>query len=152
MTRPDDASARGGPAEPDSGPKPFAWSGSGHVLVADDEPSVLAVTVRALERLGLSAVGVCDGQQAVDRFREEPARWRLVVLDLTMPRLDGAEAMSAIRSLRPDVPVVISSGYAADELSSRLPGGPGIALLQKPFTVRTLSESVRTCLGAPSTA
>ncbi len=152
MTRPDDGSARGTSTEPDSGPRPFAWSGSGHALVADDEPSVLAVTVRALERLGLSVVGVADGQQAVDRFREDPAHWRLVVLDLTMPRLDGAEALRAIRTIRPDIPVVISSGYAAEELVGRVPGGSDIAFLQKPFTVRILSESVRASLGPPDPA
>ncbi len=132
--------------EPDSGPRPFAWNGSGAVLVADDEPAVRMVTARGLERLGLTATAVADGDQAVETFRADPARWRLVVLDLTMPKLGGIEAMRAIRAIR-HVPVVLSSGYAEEELAAQLPDRDGIAFLQKPFTVRSLSEAVRQVLG-----
>lgn len=135
--------------EPDSGPRPFAWNGSGEALVADDEPAVRMVTVRALQRLGLTVTGVEDGEAAVARFSAEPGRWRLVLLDLTMPRMGGLEALVAIRAARGDVPVVLSSGYAEDELSSRVPDRSRLAFLQKPFTVRTLSEAVRQVLGPP---
>lgn len=143
---------QGNNGEPDSGPRPFAWHGVGEALVADDEPSVRLVTVRALQRLGLTVTGVEDGEAAVTTFRSDVTRWRLVLLDLTMPRLGGIEALVAIRALRADVPVVLSSGYAEDELGSRVPDRDRLAFLQKPFTVRTLSEAVRQVLGPPDGA
>jgi two-component system, cell cycle sensor histidine kinase and response regulator CckA len=145
----------GGPAnanrdEPDSGPRPFAWTGTGNVLVADDEPAVRTLTARALQKLGLSPLACEDGPSAVAAFSAEPARWRLVVIDLSMPGMDGVETLLAMRRVLPAIPAVISSGYAEDELLRRFPGCDGIVFLQKPFTVQTLSMAVRMALGAPT--
>lgn len=133
--------------EPDSGPRPFAWHGSGEALVADDEPAVRAVTARALERIGLTVTRCDDGASALEAFKVDPAVWRVVVLDLSMPRMSGAEALTAMRLLRPDIPAVLSSGYSESEMRDTLPGVSGIAFLLKPFTVRSLSESLRRVLG-----
>jgi CheY-like chemotaxis protein len=134
----------------DSGPRPFAWTGTGDVLIADDEPTVRNLTARALQRLGLTPVGCENGATAIAAFTEDPDRWRLVVLDLTMPVMGGAEALAAMRVLRHEIPAVISSGYSEDELARRVSDRNGIAFLQKPFTVRTLAEAVRVALGAPA--
>lgn len=134
--------------ELDSGPRPFAWTGTGDVLVADDEPTVRTLTARALQRLGLTPVSREDGTTAVTAFTDEPDRWRLVVLDLTMPGIGGAEALAAMRTVRRDIPAVISSGYSEDELTGRVADRNGVAFLQKPFTVHTLAQAVRLALGA----
>ena len=133
--------------EPDSGPRPFAWHGKGEAIVADDEPSVRAVTARALERVGLTVTRCEDGEAALEAFRAAPSRWRLVVLDLSMPRMNGAEALTAMRAIRPDIPAVLSSGYSESEMRESVPGELGIVFLLKPFTVRSLSEAVRQVLG-----
>lgn len=133
--------------EPDSGPRPFAWHGEGEVIVADDEPAVRSVTARALERVGLTVTRCEDGETALAAFRADPARWRLVVLDLSMPRMNGAEALTAMRLLRPDLPAVLSSGYSESEMRETVPGELGVAFLLKPFTVRSVSETVRQVLG-----
>lgn len=133
--------------EPESGPRPFAWHGEGEAIVADDEPAVRAVTARALERVGLTVTRCEDGEAAVEAFRADPTRWRLVVLDLSMPRMNGAEALTAMRVLRPDLPTVLSSGYSESEMRETVPGELGIAFLLKPFTVRSLSEAVRQVIG-----
>ena len=133
--------------EPESGPRPFAWHGTGEVIVADDEFAVLTVTARALERIGLTVTRCEDGEAAVTVFRTDPQRWRLVVLDLSMPRLSGAQALTAMRLLRPDLPAVLSSGYSESEMRDTVPGAQGVVFLLKPFTVRSLSEAVRQVLG-----
>ena len=133
--------------EPDSGPRPFAWHGVGEVIVADDEPAVLMVTARALERIGLTVTRCEHGAAAVTAFKADPDRWRLVVLDLSMPRLNGAQALSAMRLIRPALPAVLSSGYSESEMRDSVPGEQGIVFLLKPFTVRSLSEAVRQVLG-----
>lgn len=150
----DDASTDGNGTklDPDSGPRPFAWHGSGEVLVADDEPAVRTVTARALQRLGLTPTACENGESAVAAFTEDPARWRLVVLDLSMPGLDGVDALQAIRGTRPGMPVIISSGYSEAELASRILDRAGVAFLQKPFTVHTLSRAVLDALGPPNQA
>lgn len=134
--------------EPDSGPRPFAWTGTGDVLIADDEPTVRTLTARALQRLGLTPVSCENGTTAVAAFTETPDRWRLVVLDLSMPSMGGAEALLAMRAVRRGIPAVISSGYSEDELAGRIADRHGVAFLQKPFTVHTLAQAVRLALGA----
>jgi len=133
--------------EPDSGPRPFAWHGHGEAIVADDEPAVRTVTARALERIGLTVTRCDDGDSAIQAFLADPMRWRVVVLDLSMPRLSGAEALAAMRRVRPDLPAVLSSGFSESEMRETVGNEPGVAFLLKPFTVRSLSEAVRQVLG-----
>ena len=134
------------PTTPEISARPDAWYGHGDVLLADDEPAVRGVAKRALERLGFTVVESPDGQDALERVQAEPARWRLVVLDLTMPRLAGDQALLAIRAIRPDIPAVLYSGYSADELGKGLSERDRVTFLQKPFTVSSLTEAVRTAL------
>lgn len=83
---------------PENGPRPFVWTGTGDVLIADDEPTVRNLTARALQRLGLTPVSCENGATAVAAVRDEPDRWRLVVLDLSMPVMGGAEALGETAS------------------------------------------------------
>lgn len=118
---------------------------TGTLLVADDEPAVLQLGRRMLERLGYTVLTAKDGQEAVDVFTAHSADVDCVILDLTMPRLDGAAACQAVRALRPSVPVVIASGYGQDSEGGRF-GPEGVAaFIQKPYrldTLRTVLESV----------
>lgn len=122
------------------------WSGRGDVLLADDEELVRTVARRTLERLGFSVVECVDGRDVVDRFSAEPDRWRLVVLDLTMPQLSGDQALEEIRALRPAMPAVLYSGYSEEELDSALVGAGGVQFVQKPFTTRTITGAIRVVL------
>jgi two-component system cell cycle sensor histidine kinase/response regulator CckA len=133
--------------EPDSGPRPFAWHGEGNAIIADDEPAVRTVTARALERIGLTVTRCEDGESALAEFSADPARWKLVVLDLSMPRLSGSDALTAMRLIRPDLPAILSSGYTESEMRDSIGSDAGVAFLLKPFTVRSLSEAVRQVLG-----
>jgi two-component system, cell cycle sensor histidine kinase and response regulator CckA len=138
--------------EPDSGPRPFSWHGSGHALLADDEPTVRHVATRALKRLGLEVTACANGREAIEAFRPDPERWRLVVLDLSMPLLPGDEALAELVRIRPAVPAIIYSGYAEADVGHRFAALGNVVFLQKPFTVRALSDAVRAVLGPPDGA
>ena len=124
-------------AKPDAGPHP--WRGSGTVLLVDDEHTVRVVTGRMLEAMGFTVITANDGREAVERFRAEGAGIRAVLLDLTMPHLDGEGAFRELRALHPEVRVLLMSGYNEHEAMSRFIGKGLAGFLQKPFK----SESLR---------
>jgi len=138
-----------GPAEPaepaPAGDEP-AWRGQGTVLVVDDEETVRAVAARMLERLGYTVVLAGDGREAVEIFRAEPARFALVLLDLTMPHLDGEETFRQLRHLAPGVKVILMSGFNEQEAVSRFTGKGLADFLQKPFEADGLTQAVRRVL------
>lgn len=125
----------------------FTWKGTGEAILADDEPTVRCVAARALQRLGLTVTQCVDGREAVALVQAEPERWRLVVLDLTMPVLAGDRALEQILAVRRDLRAIIYSGYSEEEMQERFAGRPGVGFLQKPFTVRALSDAVAGVLG-----
>jgi PAS domain S-box-containing protein len=128
------------------------WRGAGRVLVADDEDAVREVSARILERCGFAVKTVADGQAAIDVVRREPSAFRLVLLDLAMPILDGAEALAAIQEINPALPVVLMSGYTERHSSSRIGRNRAAGFVQKPFTNAALIDAVRTALeGAADT-
>lgn len=125
---------------------PAAWRGSGAILVVDDEPAVLAVTSRALALFGFDVIEAADGEAGVAAFAEH-AGIRCVLLDMTMPRLNGAETFAAMQRIRPGVPVVLMSGYSEEDAATQFgPGGPA-GFIEKPYDLRTLREVLRATLG-----
>ena len=120
------------------------WRGSGTVLVADDEPEVLQFVSRVLERAGFDVILAADGAEALERFAVTPTSIDLVVLDLTMPRMNGEEAFAEMRSRRPDVPVLITSGYDEQEALARFDrADAGLGFLGKPYRIGELLARVR---------
>jgi PAS domain S-box-containing protein len=112
----------------------------GTLLVVDDEDLVRNTACVLLEDAGYQVLGATDGQDGLDVFRENMGRIDAVVLDLTMPRLDGWQCLRAIRALRPEIPVLLVSGYPPPDASSA-DLFPTPAFLAKPFDpARLLSE------------
>jgi CheY-like chemotaxis protein len=120
-----------------------AWRGSGLALVADDEESVRATVSRMLEMIGFTTRLAEDGQIAVDAFRAAPESFQLVVLDLTMPHMDGEEAFRQIRGIRADTRVLLMSGFNEQQAIERFAGKGLAGFLQKPFTVHALREKLQ---------
>jgi len=116
------------------------------VLVADDELPVRQVMREVLERSGFSVTEAQDGAEAVAIFRQDPQQWKAIILDLTMPRLNGREAFDQIREIRQDIPVVIASGFAAQDIDLQFRDHPPSAFLQKPFRARDLSSLLKRVL------
>jgi PAS domain S-box-containing protein len=125
------------------------WQGEGTVLVADDESCVRDVAAQMLRMLGFRVIPVADGEMALASIRELAEEIRLVLLDLTMPRLDGAETFRTIRMLRPGLPVILMSGFSEQEASSRFAGKGLAGFLAKPFSLEDLAVRVRAALEQP---
>jgi len=122
--------------------------GHGVILVVDDEESVRTVLSRVLERAGYKVLTAADGQEALIIFAREVERVSAVVLDLTMPRLDGVDVMRLLRRLSPDVRVLLMSGYSDDEVKQRFAGEHISGFLQKPFQNKELTTRVAALLRA----
>ncbi len=141
--------AEGAAEKPDAAAEhlPPAWRGSGVVLVADDEETVRAITRRQLERLGFEVRTAADGEETLERFQAEAGRIACVLLDLTMPKLGGEEVFRELRRLRPDVRVILMSGYNEQDATQRFTGKRLAGFLQKPFRARELAAKLEEILG-----
>jgi signal transduction histidine kinase/CheY-like chemotaxis protein len=120
---------------------PYVHNG-GCVLLVDDEPTVRTVARRVLERAGIEVAEATDGSEAIDRFRAAPDSFEGVILDLTLPTIDGMTVLRELRATRPDVPVVLCSGWSADEVVGGLEAMPRTVFLQKPFTAQAMIDAL----------
>jgi CheY-like chemotaxis protein len=132
-----------------AGPAAAAWHGSGLVLVVDDEPMVRRAAGRLLRRLGFEVVEAPGGAEAIALFRQRPGQFRAVVLDLTMPDLDGVETLRALRGLEPGARVVVASGHGQEAALARFQEERPDAFVQKPFALEELREGLRAVLERP---
>ncbi len=123
------------------------WRGSGTVLVVDDEASALKVAGRMLQTAGFDVITAKDGVEAIEVFREREKEIDLVLLDLSMPRLDGRETFEVLREIRSDVRVLFSSGYTEQDVVGGARGTNTAQFIQKPYTLAQLTEKVRLALG-----
>ncbi len=121
--------------------------GSGTILVVDDEETVRSVARLVLERQGFAVVEAVDGVEAVELFRKQGSQIRLVVLDMTMPKMSGEEAFRALRSLDPDVRILLSSGYNEQEAVNHFADRGLSGFIQKPYTSSELTDRVFQILG-----
>jgi PAS domain S-box-containing protein len=119
----------------------------GVVLVVDDEPRVRQVIASALELAGYETLGAGDGLEAIEVLERNRERVRLVILDLTMPRMGGAEAYVELRKIAPNVPIIVGSGYGEQSSLMRFAAGELAGFLEKPFTLDTLYATVDVALG-----
>ncbi len=113
---------------------------AGTVLLVDDEETVLAVGKQMLERLGFSVLTAQDGLEALEIYGNRSSEISCVLLDLTMPHLNGEEAFRELRRLNPDVKVIISSGYSEQDITSRFSGKGLAGFIQKPYETAKLGE------------
>jgi len=118
-------------------------------LVVDDEETIRTVAAEMLEMLGLDAITATDGFEAIKTFEEFHDRIDLVLLDLTMPGLSGEETLQELKKIRPDIKVLISSGYSGEEISEKLYESGISGFIQKPFNVKALSEKINEIMQAP---
>lgn len=109
------------------------------VLIVDDNEAIRRVTRSALERVGHEVLDAEDGESAVELFRDAHESIGLVLLDLSMPGIDGEETLRRLRRISPAIRVLMMSGY--DEPVS-IADGEGLAFLQKPFLPAELREMV----------
>ena len=123
------------------------WTGTGTVLLVDDEETVRSIGSEMLRELGFKTVTAEDGREALEVFQRTP-NIALVILDLTMPHLDGEQCFRELRRLRPEVRVIMSSGYNEQEVTLKFMGKELAGFIQKPYRLSTLKEAVRKALGS----
>jgi CheY-like chemotaxis protein len=99
-----------------------------------------------LERLGLQSVCVASGTEALELLGEDPERFSALLLDLTMPRMSGAQVLERVRSKAPGVPVVICTGFGRREMSERLGRSMPELVLHKPFRLEHLRQVMQRAL------
>jgi two-component system, cell cycle sensor histidine kinase and response regulator CckA len=115
------------------------------VLVVEDEEGVREVVGRMVERLGFEVMTAGDGMAALEALERHTGPVAAVLLDLSMPRMGGQEALGHLRARRPDVPVILMSGYTEQEVAAKLLDGStgAVAFLQKPFLPEDLTSILR---------
>ena len=118
------------------------------ILVVDDEEVVRSTAKATLKRYGYSVLVAEDGQRAVELFRAAPDQISLVLLDLTMPIMSGEETLRRLQEIRPDVPVILSSGYARADALRRCSSGKLAGFLEKPYAGLELVKEIRTVLAS----
>jgi len=137
------------PVTPDSaGPAgPAPWRGRGTLLVVDDELSARAVARAMGSHLGFQVVEAADGEEAVETFQRRHGELSLVLMDLTMPRMDGREAFLRMRAIDPAVPVVLTSGFSENDAVSDFAGRGLAGFLPKPYQKTQFEAILRQAMG-----
>jgi len=119
---------------------------SGTILLVDDDDTVRNVTSTLLELLGARVIAARSGREAITLCSERSAEIRMVIMDMTMPELDGVDTLRLFRERGLRMPVLLVSGYAEDEARGRLPEDSIHAFLQKPFGLAELSAQLQDLL------
>ena len=122
------------------------WRGEGSILIVDDEETVRAVCARMVESFGFKAILASDGEEGIERFRERRAEISAVLMDLTMPHVDGEEAFRQIRAMDSDAHILLMSGFNEQEAINRFTGKGLAGFLQKPFKPDQLRAKLRQLL------
>jgi CheY-like chemotaxis protein len=135
-------------AEPPLLPEVVRQETTTTILVVDDNPRVLGAVSQLVEALGHSVLTAGSGQEALRVYGESHTRIHCVLLDLTMPDMDGIETMNGLRAIDPNVRIVLSSGYSEASVRSRLPGSCPARFLQKPFVEEDLKVALESAIGS----
>lgn len=122
------------------------WSGSGTILLVDDEETILSVGKEMLERLGFEALTAPHCRKAVKLFRKHSDDIVLVILDLIMPHLDGEETFRELKRIRKNVRVVMCSGYNEQEVTRQFAGRSLAGFLHKPYMFNDLKTVIKKAL------
>lgn len=119
------------------------------ILIVDDEPMVREFAKRLLESEGHGVIEAVSGQDALRALRERGPEIDGVLLDLSMPGMDGTDLLSQMRSFAPNLPVIVHSGYPVDANSKTLAPFQIAGVLQKPYRAARLLEMLRNVLSEP---
>ena len=123
---------------------------SGRVLVIDDQQTVLQAAQHILEGMGLQVVTASDGATGLGFFAAAPGTFDMAIVDMIMPQMSGRECFHALKTIRPNLPILLVSGFLQDELLEDLTRDGGATFLKKPFGRVALSQAVARALGQPA--
>jgi CheY-like chemotaxis protein len=116
------------------------------ILLVDDEPTLTSIFQQVFRTLNYQVTTKNSPRETLSLFREDPGRFALVITDLTMPEMNGLEVARQIHALRPELPIVLASGHAADFTAADLQQAGIRELLKKPIAVPILAEMLHRLL------
>ena len=129
-----------------SDPAKKLWHGTGTILLVDDEETIRVLSKQMLERLGFRVLTAADGCEALTIFRAQQQEIVAILLDLTMPHMDGEETFRELQRIKTEVPVIMSSGYNEQDIAQRFDGKGLAGFIQKPYRMAMLSQTLRATL------
>ena len=112
------------------------------ILLVDDEPYILDVGVKMLEKMGYTVLKASCGEEAVRVFTDSHHQIDLVILDMIMPDIGGGEVFDRMRIVKPDIKVLLASGYSMGDAAVIIERGCN-GFIQKPFGMEKLSHAIR---------
>jgi PAS domain S-box-containing protein len=124
--------------------------GNERILLVDDEETILEVGKKRLERIGYQVVAKASGVEALQTFVQQADRFDLVITDQTMPHLTGAELAIELQRIRPDIPIILCTGFSEAMTPERAKAIGIRELLMKPVAMHDLASSIRAALGKRS--
>ena len=116
------------------------------VLLVEDESLVAMMASDSLSELGFDVVEASSARAALDRIGAESAQFEFAVVDLGLPDRPGEELIAEIKMLRPDLPIIVASGYSEDVLRTRIKADTGLAFLNKPYDLARLQSAIHTAI------
>jgi two-component system cell cycle sensor histidine kinase/response regulator CckA len=134
-------------APPEIRAKESAQKGTGTILLADDYDALRETTREMLLSLGYEVICAKNGDEAIELFKQNTDKVNLVLLDVVLPGRSGPEVFSQICSIRPGTKAIFVSGYSGDNALLNSAIQKGIGILQKPFSLNSLSQAVRDAMG-----
>jgi CheY-like chemotaxis protein len=118
------------------------------VLLVDDDDMLLSVGQTMLKQLGFNALKAENGSKAIELLKEHSDEVSCILLDLSMPGMDGKETFDELRKISSDVPIILSSGYAEIDANERFPDRDRAGFIQKPYTLSNLRDKLSEALGS----
>jgi CheY-like chemotaxis protein len=126
---------------------PVQWMGTGTILLVEDEDQVRIIAKTLLEMFGFTVIEAADGKEALELYQNNISDITLVLTDMGMPIMDGCELFFKLKSLNPQLPIIISSGFGDAEVSSRIASDEIAGIISKPYNPNQLREALKNALG-----
>lgn len=116
------------------------WKGSGTVLLVDDEETVRGIGAEMLKELDFATITANDGRDAIEKFKDNPDK--NMILDLTMPNMDGEHCFRELKRINPDAKIIMSSGFNEHEATQKFVGKGLAGFMQKPYKLSVLKGAL----------
>ncbi|MFQ5519192.1 MAG: response regulator, partial [Mariprofundus sp.] len=120
----------------------------GMILIVDDEETIREMASMLLEEMGYQVVTAVDGKHGVEVFQQHQNTITGVLLDMTMPRMNGEDCYTELRNIKPDIKVILSSGYSTEDATARFKGKGLAGFIQKPYLIDHFQKVVAECFSS----
>jgi two-component system, cell cycle sensor histidine kinase and response regulator CckA len=120
------------------------------ILVIDDEEIVREAVQDILETIGVQVIEASNGRDGIEQYRQEQERIGAILLDMKMPGLSGVETLRQLRQINPTVPIILSSGYAEEEMRRNIESDGATRFLPKPYNFEMLIDKIKQALHPPN--